>query len=78
MTSFNLHLLGWHDFQKLCHTVAREVLGQTVVGFVDTNDAGRDGAFYGSWSPSEGESYQGNFVIQAKHTALPNKSRRCH
>ena len=74
MTSFDLHLLGWHDFQKLCHTVAREILGQTVVGFINANDAGRDGAFYGSWSPSGGESYQGNFVIQAKHTALPNRS----
>ncbi len=74
MTSFDLHLLGWHDFQNLCHTVAREVLGQTVVGFVATNDAGRDGAFYGSWNPRGLESYQGNFVIQAKHTSVPTTS----
>jgi hypothetical protein len=25
---FNLHTLGWSDFQRLCHTIAREVLGQ--------------------------------------------------
>ncbi len=74
MASFDLHLLGWHDFQNLCHTVARELLGQTVVGFVETDDAGRDGAFYGSWTPRGQESYQGNFVIQAKHTSLPGKS----
>ena len=74
MTSFDLHLLGWHDFQNLCHTVAREVLGQTVMGFVGTNDAGRDGAFYGSWSPHGQESYSGNFVIQAKHTSVPGTS----
>ena len=74
MTNFDLHLLGWHDFQKLCHTVAREVLGQTVVGFVDTNDAGRDGAFFGSWTPCGQESYEGNFVIQAKHTSVPTTS----
>ncbi|MXY35181.1 MAG: hypothetical protein F4052_08705 [Dehalococcoidia bacterium] len=74
MVSFDLHLLGWRDFQQLCHTVTREVLGQTVVSFLDSNDAGRDGAFFGRWRPSDGESYEGNFVIQAKHTALPNKS----
>ena len=74
MTSFDLHLLGWHDFQRLCHTVAREVLGQTVLAFVETNDAGRDGAFYGSWTPFGRELYQGNFVIQAKHTSVPATS----
>ena len=74
MTSFDLHLLGWHDFQNLCHTVTREVLGQTVAGFVSTNDAGRDGALYGSWEPTGQESYQGHFVIQAKHTSVPTTS----
>ena len=74
VTNFDLHLLGWHDFQNLCHTVAREVLGQTVMGFVDTNDAGRDGAFYGSWEPAGQESYEGHFVIQAKHTSVPTTS----
>ena len=74
MTSFDLHLLGWYEFQNLCHTVAREVLGQTVVGFVDTQDAGRDGAFYGSWNPSGHELYEGHFVIQAKHTTRPDRS----
>ena len=41
------------------------------MGFVEANDAGRDGAFYGSWTPFGKESYQGNFVIQAKHTSDP-------
>ena len=45
-----LHELGWHDFQQLCHTVLREVLGQTVVSFLDNPDAGRDGAFAGTWA----------------------------
>lgn len=74
MASFDLHMLGWRDFQHLCLMVTREVLGQTVASFADTKDAGRDGAFFGTWSPSGLESYQGNFVIQAKHTARPNKS----
>ena len=41
---FELRNLGWNSFQQLCLTIAREVLGQTVESFLDTNDGGRDGA----------------------------------
>ncbi len=66
---FNLHTLGWHSFQQLCLSVSREVLGQTVQSFLDTNDGGRDGAFSGIWSQQNGESLSGRFVIQCKFTA---------
>jgi hypothetical protein len=66
---FNLHTLGWHSFQQLCLSVSREVLGQTVQSFLDTNDGGRDGAFSGIWSQQDGESLSGRFVIQCKFTA---------
>lgn len=66
---FNLHTLGWHSFQQLCLSVSREVLGQTVQSFLDTNDGGRDGAFAGIWSQQNGESLSGRFVIQCKFTA---------
>jgi hypothetical protein len=65
---FRLHTLGWHSFQQLCLSVAREVLGQTVQSFLDTNDGGRDGAFSGDWSQQSGESLSGRFVIQCKFT----------
>lgn len=72
MPVFELHRLGWNSFQQLCHTICREVLGQTVQSFLDSNDAGRDGAFSGTWNPAPEQSYSGRFVIQCKHTANPN------
>lgn len=74
MPIFELHRLGWNSFQQLCHAICREVLGQTVQAFLDSNDAGRDGAFAGTWSPMPGETYAGRFVIQCKYTA--NSSHR--
>lgn len=65
---FALHELGWADFQSLCLTVSREILGQTVVGYLDNNDGGRDGAFTGVWNQHDGEVFCGEFVIQVKHT----------
>ncbi|SDJ46993.1 hypothetical protein SAMN04487926_15310 [Paraburkholderia steynii] len=65
---FDLHNLGWHSFQQLCLSVAREVLGQTVESFLDVNDGGRDGAFAGHWRPTNSVSLSGQFVIQCKFT----------
>jgi hypothetical protein len=70
--SFALHDLGWHAFQQFCHTVMREVLGQEVISFLDTNDGGRDGAFVGRWSPTPESTYEGAFVAQCKHTTRPS------
>jgi hypothetical protein len=67
--AFALHDLGWSAFQQLCHTVVREVLGQTVVSFLDSNDAGRDGAFCGVWARLGASSIAGQFVVQCKHSA---------
>lgn len=66
---YELHRLGWNSFQQLCQTICHEVLGQTVESFLDSNDAGKDGAFVGTWSPAPGEFFSGKFVIQCKFTA---------
>jgi Restriction endonuclease len=66
---YDLHSLGWHSFQQLCLTIAREILGRTVESFLDSNDGGRDGAFTGIWSPHGHESFRGRFVIQCKFTS---------
>lgn len=68
---YDLHRLGWNSFQQLCLTIAREVLGQTVQSFLDSNDAGRDGAFTGTWTPATGQLLSGNFVIQCKFSSKP-------
>ncbi|WP_367123110.1 hypothetical protein [Streptomyces phytohabitans] len=70
---FALHTLGWRAFQDLCAAVLREVWGQSVQAFADSNDGGRDGAFYGTWLPptrpgSVHDIPQGPFVLQCKHT----------
>ena len=60
----DLTILGWKSFQQLCHTIVREILGQTVESFLDTNDGGRDGAFSGTWEQHGTEDLQVKFVIQ--------------
>ena len=66
---YELHRLGWNSFQQLCQTICREVLGQTVESFLDSNHAGQDGAFARTWITATGEVYAGRFVIQCKFTA---------
>jgi hypothetical protein len=71
---YDLHVLGWNDFQQLCLTIAREILGQTVESFLDTADGGRDGAFTGIWKSNGSEDLSGPFVIQCKSTSKINYS----
>src|ERR1700722_16643449 len=72
---FDLHRLGWHNFQELCSTITREVFGQTALAFLTVKDGGRDGAFYGTWSPERvGRELSGSFVIQCKHFTKANTS----
>ena len=71
---YDLYSLGWHDFQQLCLTITREILGQTVEAFLDSSDAGKDGAFAGTWKPHQGEALHGRFVIQCKFTSKPGKN----
>ena len=71
---YDLHNLGWNSFQQLCLTITREVLGQTVESFLDSNDGGQDGAFVGHWTPMHNEGLQGQFVIQCKFTNRPHHS----
>lgn len=70
---YSLHTLGWMSFQNLCGTILREVLGQTFQVFTETADAGRDGAFFGEWTPKPGQVYRGSFVAQCKFTAKDGK-----
>ena len=73
---YDLHRLGWKSFQDLCATIAREILGQTVESFLDSNDGGRDGAFTGTWAQEGEEDLTGRFVIQCKFTSDPRRSLR--
>lgn len=70
---FDFQRMGWHGFQRLCITVCREVLGQTVEAFLDSNDAGMDGAFRGVWVPMPGITLYGRFVMQCKFSSRPGR-----
>ncbi len=74
--TYELHTLGWKAFQNLCATIAAEVFGQTVQGFFDSNDGGRDGAFHGKWKTASGELFEGSFTIQCKFTSKADKQIR--
>ena len=74
--AFELHTLGWRAFQDLCAAVVRTVWGQSAHAFADSNDGGRDGAFYGIWhNPPDARGPRdlpdGPFVLQCKHTKKP-------
>ena len=71
---YALHTLGWNDFQRLCLSITREILGQRVESFLDSHDGGRDGAFTGTWKQTGFENLSGNFVIQCKHTSKLNST----
>ncbi|MFI6429673.1 restriction endonuclease [Rhodococcus oryzae] len=76
LPEYRLYTLGWRAFQDLCGTVLREVLGQTVQAFADSNDGGRDGAFHGTWNPA-GEpkaSLSGRLVVQCKFSNKESSS----
>ena len=69
---YDLHKLGWDSFQRLCLTITREILGQTVESFLNSHDGGLDGAFAGTWTAVGQEDLSGNFVIQCKFTSRAN------
>ena len=63
--NYDLHRLGWKAFQDLCVALAEERLQRPVQTFLPTNDAGRDGAFLGSW---DGDGNKES-TIQCKFTS---------
>src|SRR5262249_10463223 len=74
--TYELHTLGWKAFQQLCLSITGEIWGQTVQGFFDSRDGGRDGAFHGVWAPRQSEAFEGSFTAQCKFSAQPNKGLR--
>lgn len=64
-------MLGWKAFQDLCVALAEEVLKRPVQSFLPSNDAGRDGAFVGTWTSAE---TSGSSTIQCKFTSKPDEN----
>lgn len=70
--TYELHTLGWKAFQQLCVSVVSDYWGQTVEGYWDSNDGGRDGGFFGKWKSKDGEMFEGSFTVQCKFSAKPD------
>ncbi|WP_310396538.1 ABC-three component system protein [Hymenobacter sp.] len=68
---YRLDLLSEDEFEKLVNSLCNEVLGAGVVSFAKGRDGGKDGRFQGTANnfPSKASSWNGKFVIQAKHTS---------
>jgi hypothetical protein len=64
---YPLHQLGWKAFQDLCIALAEEVLKRPVQSFLPSGDAGRDGAFIGTWDSADAGA--GSSTIQCKFTS---------
>lgn len=73
---YELHSLGWYGFQELCNSIAREILGQTAMTFLESADGGRDGSFSGKWRDSDKNALEGEFVIQCKFKTRRNENLR--
>jgi hypothetical protein len=72
ITGFQLHTLGWRAFQDMGQVVLRDVLGQELEVYSDTNDIGQDGAFAGRAKPAlDGalRGIHGAVFAQMKHTS---------
>lgn len=73
--TYELHTLGWAQFQDLCAAVLRTVLGQDVETFSKTNDGGQDGTFCGEWN-AENLGVSGSGTMQCKFSAVRDSKLR--
>jgi len=55
---YDLHKLGWRAFQDLSAVILQVVLGQAFHTFADSNDAGRDGAYFLRWRTQDDPELQ--------------------
>lgn len=69
---YPLHRLGWKAFQDLCVALSEEVLKRPVQTFLPSRDAGRDGAFVGTWKAHG--AHAGSSTIQCKFTSTVDQN----
>jgi hypothetical protein len=74
MRNYPLHDLNDGEFEQLTILLCEEILGAGVIPFAKGPDGGRDGRFHGKANklPSASKPWEGQVVIQAKHTMKLN------
>ncbi len=73
---YPLYNLDDKEFENLAALICEEILGTGTIVFSDGKDGGRDALFTGRANrfPSEASPWEGQFIIQAKHTTKPGAS----
>jgi len=73
---YRLENISDTDFENMVNTICQKILGTGVISFSKGKDGGRDGKFTGTAQayPSTKKNWSGKFIIQAKHTEVPNAS----
>lgn len=76
MRTYHLEEMYDGDFENLSNAICSKVLGVGVISFAPGKDGGKDGRFSGKANnfPSNDDSWEGNFIIQSKHTSNPMAS----
>lgn len=76
MRKYPLQYLNDSEFENLATLICSKILGEAIIPFAKGTDGGRDGRFHGKANcfPSEAEPWNGQIVIQAKHTTKENAS----
>lgn len=76
MNKYPLHNLDDDSFENLVVMLCQKILGISTIAFSKGKDGGRDGRFEGKANhyPSDNDTWNGKFIIQAKHTYKINAS----
>jgi hypothetical protein len=68
---YNIGSIGWFNFETLCQTLLRVVIGPGVSAFGGSKDSGRDAWYEGVASyPSNDEKWDGTWLFQVKFVDL--------
>ena len=70
---YPLYNLDDKEFENLVALICEKILGTGTIVFSDGKDGGRDALFTGRANrfPSEASPWEGQFIIQSKHTTKP-------
>jgi hypothetical protein len=76
MRKYPLHYLNDQEFENLSTQICTKILGAATIPFAEGKDSGKDGRFTGKANcfPSQASSWEGQIIIQAKHTTKENAS----
>jgi hypothetical protein len=67
MPKYNLNALGSAEFERLCQSMLKAVIGSGTITFGEGRDGGREATFEGRAPyPSSRDEWSGKWIFQAK------------